>query len=175
MQKAIFFDRDGVVNRRLVGDYIKKLEDFDILNDCVEIIKKIKDLGFLAILITNQQGIGKGMMNESELEIIHDFMQNELSNRINYQFDDIFFCGDLAGSNSLRRKPNPGMLLEAIEKWGINPNESYFIGDSRSDAKAGRAAGTKTILVGDFSLEDADYIFSDLSELNKNIINLISK
>jgi D-glycero-D-manno-heptose 1,7-bisphosphate phosphatase len=94
-------------------------------------------------------------------------MNSILLDRIGLCFDDIFFCPDLAESGSFRRKPNPGMLLEAIEKWHINPQQSWMIGDSISDAKAGNLSGTRTILVGNYSAEqvpEADFIIPDLKE-----------
>ena len=118
--KAFFFDRDGIVNVRLVGDYVRKIEQFVFMEDFFELLIRVKKLGFLAILVTNQQGIGKGLMGESDLEEIHGFMQKTMFEKTGFNFDDIFYCPDLEESGSFRRKPNPGMIFEASEKWGIN-------------------------------------------------------
>jgi D-glycero-D-manno-heptose 1,7-bisphosphate phosphatase len=95
-------------------------------------------------------------------------MNSILLDKIGLCFDDIYFCPDLAESESFRRKPNPGMLLEAIEKWHINPQQSWMIGDSISDAKAGKICGTSTILIGNYSAEqvpEADFIIKDLHDV----------
>lgn len=175
MNKAIFFDRDGIVNHRLIDDYVKSVSEFVLLDDFIALFKQIKELGYLAILITNQQGIGKGLMNINDLKEIHDFMQNQIFANTGYHFDDIYYCSDLAASNSFRRKPNPGMILEAIEKWNINPEKSWFIGDSKSDAKAGNAANVNTILIGNFENDLADLIFPNLDQLNKKLDKIFAK
>lgn len=164
MNKAFFFDRDGIVNRRKIGDYVYSIEEFEFLPEFFPLFKTVKKAGYVAILITNQQGIGKGLMTENTLHEIHNFMQHELLKETEFQFDDIYYCGDLASANSFKRKPQPGMILEAIEKWEIDPTESWMVGDSKSDAQAGKAAGVKTILIGDFLQEDADYVFKNLGE-----------
>lgn len=164
MNKAFFFDRDGIVNTRKVGDYVYSIDEFEFLEGFFSLFKTVKQAGFLAILITNQQGIGKGLMTEAALKEIHDFMQSGLLKETGMQFDDIFFCGDLASANSFKRKPQPGMILEAMGKWEVDARNSWMIGDSKSDAQAGHAAGVKTILVGDFPQEDADFVFKDLGE-----------
>jgi D-glycero-D-manno-heptose 1,7-bisphosphate phosphatase len=146
-KKAVFFDRDGIVNLRPVGDYVKTIEDFHLLPDFLDFFVKIKEKGFVAILISNQQGVGKGLMSESDLMFLNDFMQNELMLRLGVKFDDAYYCTSLAGENSPRRKPEPGMLLEAIEEWNINHNDSWMIGDSESDIIAGKRAGVRTIFV----------------------------
>ena len=167
-RKAIFFDRDGVVNFRIVKEYIKSPNDFKFLNDFIKFFKKIKEQGYLAILITNQQGIGKGLMSKNELESVHNYMQTELIKQTGYNFDDIFYSAELAETNSYRRKPNPGMIIEAKEKLKIDMGNSWMIGDRNSDVTAGKRAGLRTILLkpvknGDYP--DADFVFRNLDEV----------
>lgn len=163
--KAVFFDRDGVVNKRIFGDYVKSVEQFELIPEIPPIMKFLKDNSYLLILITNQQGVGKGMMSQLELDLVHQFMQDELS-RFGVKFDDIFFCTEIAQNNSYRRKPNPGMILEAIDKYDIDPAKSYMIGDSGSDIIAGQRAGLKTILISkDLQNSNPDYYVSAHSEL----------
>lgn len=165
LKKAVFFDRDGIVNKRIVGEYISSFEDFEFLPEIFDLMQKTKQAGFLAIVITNQQGIGKGLITENDVEMLHFSMQNAFLEKIGVNFDDIFVCGDLANSGSLRRKPEPGMILEAMEKWNIDAENSWMIGDSETDALAGKQAGTKSILIGDFAENKtvADYIFLNLA------------
>jgi D,D-heptose 1,7-bisphosphate phosphatase len=163
--KCFFFDRDGIVNKRKVDGYIKTYDEFEFLSPFLELFKAIDSLGYLKIVITNQQGIGKQLMTESELTTIHRLMQFNLYKEFGFGFDDIYYSPDLAGSGSTTRKPEPGMLLEAIEKWNIDVENSYFLGDSETDAEAGRRAGVKTILIGNFSKNKANFVFSKYEDL----------
>ncbi|MBM2815802.1 MAG: histidinol-phosphate phosphatase family protein [Ignavibacteria bacterium] len=164
-RKVIFFDRDGIVNHRIINDYIKTPEEFVLKDYFADLFKLFKEAGYLAIIITNQQGIGKGIMSIKELNMVHTHMQNLLIETTGFKFDDIYFCVDLKESNSFRRKPNPGMIFEAIEKWNISASESWMFGDQPTDTAAGRASGVKTALIGYIESEEnfeADLIFKDL-------------
>jgi D-glycero-D-manno-heptose 1,7-bisphosphate phosphatase len=116
-------------------------------------------------------------MSEQDLHQIHQHMQDLLLEKCGYQFDDIYFCGDLNSIGSLRRKPAPGMLLEAAQKWDIDLSRSWMIGDSKSDAEAGKKAGTHTILIGNYTYQEcpsADFILPDLSLILPSITEIIS-
>lgn len=167
-RKAIFFDRDGIVNKRLVGDYIKTPSEFEFNNDFFSLFSFAHQNGYLTILVSNQQGVGKGVMTSNDLEAVTKLMQDELYERTGFIFDDVFYCTHLASSQSTHRKPAPGMLLDAILSWNINIHGSWMIGDSISDAQAGKNAQVRTILVGDYKKEDvsewADYAVADCTE-----------
>lgn len=168
MRKAIFFDRDGVVNHRIVGDYVKFPEEFVFSDGFFEFFSLVKSKGFLAILVTNQQGIGKGLMTAEQLQAVHNFMINELLEKTGFAFDAIYFCPDLAGVDSNRRKPKPGMFEEAIAEFGINAEQSWTIGDSRSDVQAGKAVGTGTILLGMHQRDEfTDFVFPSINDIGK--------
>lgn len=169
--RAILFDRDGIVNIRPISDYIRKPDEFVMLEDFLSFFNKIKKNDYLAILITNQQGVGKKLMTLKDMMKIHDKMQNDLIKRTGYEFDDIFFCTELKESNSFRRKPNPGMLAEAIEKHDIDKSRSFMIGDSKSDIIAGKKAGVKTILLAPKYSDDdhgADLVYQNFYELTED-------
>lgn len=172
LKKCIFFDRDGVVNKRLVGDYVKKISEFEFKSDFLEFFNRLSD-NYLKIIITNQQGIGKGLMTENDLANIHSHMQRHLSENFGKNFDDIYFCPDLKELNSFRRKPNPGMILEAMDKWKIEASRSWMIGDSESDIVAGSKAGLKTIFISDKQYSNQEnkpnYQFTDLSQIDLEI------
>jgi D-glycero-D-manno-heptose 1,7-bisphosphate phosphatase len=167
MRQAFFFDRDGIVNRRIIGGYVTTVDEFEFLPDVFPLFRAIKRAGWLAVLVTNQQGLGKGLMTEQDLVAIHTMMQREFLAQTEFQFDDIFFAGELnADTAVMRRKPSPAMLLEAAERWDINLAASWMLGDSLSDAHAGRGAGTRTVLVGkEFNANDADVIVLSLAEV----------
>lgn len=154
MNKAFLFDRDGIVNFRIINDYVKSTEEFQFCEDFIYFFKKIKELNYFAFLITNQQGVGKNLMTLDDLFTIFNFMQKKLKELTGYQFDDIFYCTDLASTNSYRRKPNPGMLIEAIDKWNLDRKNTYMVGDSLSDILSAIKAGITPILIGNAIIEE---------------------
>lgn len=173
-RKAVFFDRDGIVNKRIIDGYVTNYSDFHFIPEFFEIFKFFKNKSFLAILVTNQQGIGKGLMTHEQLDDIHDKMQKDILIKTNYRFDKIYFAPQLAHENSIMRKPNPGMLLKAIEEFNIDIVNSWTIGDGIRDVIAGKKAKTKTILVGNFeSIPDADFICKNHSETIKLLHSLV--
>ncbi|GAB1430636.1 D-glycero-alpha-D-manno-heptose-1,7-bisphosphate 7-phosphatase [Ignavibacteria bacterium] len=174
MNKAVFFDRDGIVNSRIYCGYVTSPEDFVFIEDFFSLFNFIRKQGCLAVVITNQQGVGKGLMTQKDLDDIHDYMQRELAIKTGTKFDAVYSCTDLATVNSFRRKPNPGMLLEAAQDLNINLAASLMIGDSISDVQAGKAAGTRTILVGDFSdIAEADIIAPDINSVLRNFSSIL--
>lgn len=171
--KAFFFDRDGIVNRRIVGDYVKQISEFAFEEVFFDFFRQVKEKGYLAILVTNQQCVGKGIISEKRLNEIHDYMQTELYKNTGYSFDAIYFCPDLADSGSKHRKPEVGMFLEAINDHNIDTKVSFTIGDSVSDVVAGKKVGTTTILIGNYDvlsdINEADYVYSSLGEAGQHI------
>lgn len=166
--KAFFFDRDGIVNVLLDG-YVRFYNEFIFTDEFFQIYQKIIEAGYLTIVITNQQGIGKGLMTDEELVIVHQKMNEDIIKNCSKTFDDIYYCGSLHSDNSPRRKPNPGMLLEAINKHNIDVNQSFMIGDSLRDAQAAKAVGVRSILIGAYNSYDADYLYPNLKEFLENI------
>lgn len=168
LNRAIFFDRDGVINYRIVKDYVKCPEEFRFIPDFFRIFRWVKEQGLPVFVVTNQQGVGKGLMTEEAFNNITLKIQNELRIKTGYTIDEVFYCTDIAELNSWRRKPNPGMLLEAQSKWNVDLSSSWIIGDSKSDTDAGKKAGMNTILVSCYKANDdvpsADYIVKDLDE-----------
>ena len=157
MKKAIFLDRDGVINKN--ADDITTPEKFEMLPGVSEAIKKINDSGYLAIIITNQPIISKGFCTFDDLKKIHDKMNAELA-EAGAHIDAIYVCphhpkkGFEGEVSELKidcdcRKPKPGLIKQAIAEHDIDTKESWMIGDSPSDIAAGKAAGVKTVLVSD--------------------------
>jgi D-glycero-D-manno-heptose 1,7-bisphosphate phosphatase len=152
MNKAVFLDRDGVINRKLENDYVKSWDEFQFLPGVMEAIKAINEKGYLVIVVTNQRGIAKGLMTEKDLEEIHRRMIEELKKHVedpvrgSARIDDIFYCPHDNSDNCSCRKPKPGMLLQAQKKWDIDFAQSYIIGDSNSDLEAGQQVGCRGIL-----------------------------
>lgn len=147
-QKAIFFDRDGIVNYRIVGEYLNSVNSFKFIPDFLEFFPVAKSKQYLLILISNQKGIGKGLMTLEELNTVSNYMQQQLIEIFGFEFDDVFYSTEVSEQESWKVKPNPGMLLSAIEKWNIDRNFSWMVGDTLKDVIAGKRAGVRTALVG---------------------------
>lgn len=144
--KAVFLDRDGVLNKEL-GDYVCRAEDFVVLDNFAA-LKALQDKGYLLIVATNQGGLAKGWYSEDELAKMHARLRDTYQQH-GVKFTDIFYCPhhpQFTGDCDCR-KPKPGMLLRGIEKYNIDPAQSYFIGDRERDVEAGTAAGVKGILI----------------------------
>lgn len=166
MQKAIFFDRDGVINRE-IGDYVCRIEDFELLDDAVDCIKLAKDNGFLAILITNQGGIDKGLYSVEDLNSFHQKIIDACREK-SVEIDDIYFCPHHPNvGNCICRKPNSGMLEKAIAKFGLNIEQCLMIGDTQRDMDAAEKVGVKGLLIQPNS--------SKFRLLNESIQELLNK
>ena len=159
---GIFFDRDGIINPPPDTRYLTDPEAFQLQPDFVETLRTVRDQGWPAIVVTNQKGVATGAMDRDTLEKIHARMHKALAQE-RLELLDVFACcsGDDAHP---WRKPNPGMLLAASARHGIDLSQSWMIGDSPRDAEAGRRAGCRTILVGNKSPE-ADVSVADMSGL----------
>ena len=146
MNKAVFLDRDGVINREL-GRYCETVEDFEILEDVGSAIKVLKDAGFLVIVVSNQGGIAKGLYTEADVNAMHTKLCSHLS-KFGTTVDDFYFCPHHdAISKCLCRKPNSLMIEKAIAVYDINPAQSYMIGDGKRDIESAERVGVKGILI----------------------------
>ncbi len=138
--KALFLDRDGTIN--IEKNYIYRIEDFEFIPGVLELIQKYFDSGYLIIIITNQAGIARGFYSEEDYFRLTRWMLNEFElNGI--KITKVYHCPhhpDITGSCNCR-KPKPGMILQAIEEFNINPAASVLIGDKKSDILAGENAG----------------------------------
>ena len=145
-RSAVFVDRDGVINRRLPGDYVRTWDQFHFLPGARAGLRLLREAGHLLVVITNQRGIGRGLMSESDLAEVHRRMQAELV-RADAAVDAILHCPHDLGEGCGCRKPKPGMIERALERFAIDVARSWVVGDSLSDLEAGRAVGIRGILV----------------------------
>ncbi len=152
MNKAVFLDRDGTLNYD-VG-YLSKLDNIYIFEGVVDSLKRLKDSGYLNIIITNQSGIARGYLSLSNLKTIHEKFLNILSYDGVCLIDDVFFSPyhidgviEEYTKESDCRKPGTGMIEKAVKKHDVDLSKSYFIGDSLVDMQCARNAGLKKILV----------------------------
>ena len=143
--KAVFLDRDGVINEKR-DDHVKNISEFKIFSGVGDAIKLLRDKGYLVIIITNQSAIGRKIISEKKLDEIHTELKNYLNQHDTY-VDSIYYCPHTPEENCSCRKPKPGLLIKATNDFGINLEESYFIGDSESDLNAAKEARCKGILL----------------------------
>jgi D-glycero-D-manno-heptose 1,7-bisphosphate phosphatase len=164
LRKAIFLDRDGVINRKLPENaYVRGPAEFEFLPGSIEALSVLRALGFLLIVTTNQRGIGRGLMTETDLHAVHEHMISELlKNHIH--LDGVYHCPHDVYEQCGCRKPEPGMILKASAELCVDVARSYMVGDSPSDVAAGRRAGTRTVRIGDSADSDADMAFPSLLE-----------
>jgi D-glycero-D-manno-heptose 1,7-bisphosphate phosphatase len=147
MNKAVFFDRDGVINNEESNYYIHKRDDFKLNDGIVHAMKVLQDNGFLLIVITNQGGISKGFYTGDDVKAVHQKMISELRSKA-IELTEIYYCPHHSDNeNCLCRKPKSLLLEKAIARFNIDTNQSFFIGDRETDRKAGEKVGLKTILV----------------------------
>jgi len=142
MNKAIFLDRDGVINQKR-DDYVKDIDELKIFPFVANTIKKLHEMNFLVIIITNQSAINRGLLSHETLNKIHGIIQEYLKKNDTF-IDAFYYCPHRPDENCNCRKPKSGLLLKAIQTFKINPNLSWMIGDSDSDINAGKSVGTHT-------------------------------
>lgn len=158
--KIIFLDRDGVINKKAPEhDYVKTWNDFKFLPYVDKAINLFNNAGFKVIILTNQRGIARKLMSMSDLNNIHKSMCKKLTHK-NAKIDDIFVCPHDDGVCNCR-KPQIGLFLKAEKKYQVNKNQSFMIGDSKTDIEAGKSYGVMTIAINKIDL-GADYRFDDL-------------
>jgi len=177
-QKAIFLDRDGTINK--YAGFINSEENFELLPGVSEAIKKINDSGFLAIIVTNQPVIARGEATYEDVEEIHKKLETLLGLDGAY-IDALYFCPHHPHSGydgevkELKiececRKPKPGMLYMAADKFNIDLEQSWMIGDSSNDILAGKSAGTRTGFIGNDLELSADVYGDSLLDIIDNIL-----
>jgi D-glycero-D-manno-heptose 1,7-bisphosphate phosphatase len=178
MDKAVFLDRDGVINeiqsRRV--RYVNSVEDVYLLPRAAEAIRILNDLDYKVFIVTNQGGIGLGYMTESALTEIHLKLAELLFEAAGARIDDIAYCPNKPHEASDCRKPKPTMIIKLAEKHQIDLKNSFTIGDMGTDIVAGRLAGTRTILIIDeqeiIPVVDVDTVVFSLKEAVDWIIEI---
>lgn len=150
---TLFLDRDGVINVRIIDGYVTKIEEFEFLPGVIEAFKIFKNKFNRIIVVTNQQGVGKGLMTEDDVKKVHDFMINEVENH-DGKIDKVYFCPQPKSVPDNYRKPSPKMAYMAKDDFPeIDLSKSIMIGDMNSDVEFGKNAGMMTVFIGDNELK----------------------
>lgn len=182
MNKIIFIDRDGVINKDPGGwtehSYVTKWEEFHFLPGALEALKLLTDNGYDIIVISNQGGVSKKYFSLISLDDVTAKMLKEIDAH-GANIKRVYYCVHQDSDNCDCRKPKTGLFTKAENELGIKSRGTFFIGDGRMDVEAGRSIGLKTVLVlsGKSSAEDAagwdvkpEYVFKDLLEAVKFIL-----
>ena len=170
--KAIFLDRDGVLNKPVIINGKPyppvNLNELIIPNYLEESLNELRNIGFLLIMITNQPDVSRGKTKIDDVEAINDYLKEKLN------LDDVFCCYHDDNDNCECRKPKPGMIFSAADKWKINLNKSFLVGDRWKDIESGKLAGLRTFLI-DYNykekVSEPDYRVDDFRTIVKIINN----
>ncbi|GHU63383.1 D-glycero-alpha-D-manno-heptose-1,7-bisphosphate 7-phosphatase [Bacteroidia bacterium] len=156
---ALFLDRDGVINIQRPGDYVKSTDEFVFIDSVLEALQILDDLFEYIIIITNQRGVGRGLMSLSDLEAVHHYMTETIASN-GGRIDRIYVCTETDDSH-VNRKPNPGMALLAKQDFpDVDFTNSFVAGDSLSDMQFAENVGISAVLIGN------KYSDKEISSLN---------
>jgi D-glycero-D-manno-heptose 1,7-bisphosphate phosphatase len=170
---TIFIDRDGTLIEEV--NFLHRVEDLRFFEYTDEAVKLLKENDFLVVVATNQSGIGRGIYTEQDMHNVHEAIQNQLTEKI----DAFYFCPHLPNTGCVCRKPNLGMIEQALENFAIDLENSWMIGDKILDIELGKNANIKTALVktgyGKKTVSDLvnepDLIEETLLEVVRKILN----
>ncbi len=174
MKKALFLDRDGVINKE--KNYLYKIEDFEFIEGVFETCKYFQNMGYLIFVITNQAGIARGKYSEKDFQILTEWMLKEFEKN-GIIISKVYHCPhypDFSGKCECR-KPNPKMILDAKDEFNLNLKASILVGDKNSDIEAGIKAGIEhnyLVLTGHEIIENRFQvtILDNLKEIIKSTI-----
>jgi D-glycero-D-manno-heptose 1,7-bisphosphate phosphatase len=167
--KALFIDRDGVIN--LDSGYTYKIDDFRFCDGIFETLAFFQSKDFKLIIITNQSGIARGLYREEDFDILMKWVVKKFRDN-GIVIDDVYHCPHSPNDNCDCRKPKTGMLKSAIEKLNLDINKCYLIGDKDSDIEAGINIGIdNNIMIGNSTI--SKYSFSSLLELNQSLSSIV--
>ena len=160
MKKAVFLDRDGVINKAYIKDGLptspNSLDELEILPGVKESVLRLKKFNFVCLVVTNQPDVARGKINKNTVIEMNNFLQKEI------KLDDFFVCYHDDEDNCECRKPKPGLLLQASKKWDVNLKKSFIIGDRWRDIQAGEKVGCKTIFL--------EYNYIDIKPKNPDFV-----
>lgn len=172
MRRAVFLDRDGVINRAIVRDGKPyppvSLAELEILPGVHEALEKLHDASYLLVVVTNQPDVARGTAKREDVELMNAFLSSQLP------IDDFKTCYHDSGDKCGCRKPLPGALLEAAQEHNIDLSKSFIVGDRWRDIEAGASAGCKTFFIdyryAEQKPDAPDFIVSSLLEAKKIIL-----
>jgi histidinol-phosphate phosphatase family protein len=168
---TLFLDRDGVINEKIENDYVRNISQFKLLPGVLDALKIFSQKFGRVIIVTNQQGIGKGLMTHDDIKLVHNHLMDVVK-KAGAHIDAIFYAPYLKEDNHPNRKPGSGMALEAKKKFPeIDFSRSIIAGDSKSDMLFGDNAGMKKVFISSHpdSSINYDYNYNSLLDFGKSI------
>jgi D-glycero-D-manno-heptose 1,7-bisphosphate phosphatase len=172
MKRAVFIERDSVLNQVRTGPKQQivpiSLEDFKVIPEAAEPLKKLKAVGFVLIATTNQPGLSRGYQSRRELDRMHDLLRRA------FPLDDIMLCPHDEADQCPCRRPRPGLLIEAAFKWHLNLDHSFVVSDKWQDAEAARSSGCTSLLINSpwIGQVHRDFVLPDLNSVVDKILRL---
>jgi D-glycero-D-manno-heptose 1,7-bisphosphate phosphatase len=172
MKKAVFIERDGILNEVQVGPKNQiaplTLEEFKVKKDAEPLLRKLKKAGFVLIVTSNQPGLSRGYQSRRELDRMHEVL------RRSFPLDDLMICPHEEDDHCPCRKPRPGLLIEAAFKWHLNLDHSFVISDKWQDAEAARTAGCTSLLLKSpwVGKVHHDFVMDNLGAITDKILTL---
>ena len=158
MRRAVFLDRDGVLNRAVVRNgrpfSLSGPSEVELLAGSLEACRSLRAAGFVLIVVTNQPDVARGMLRHEDVDAIHCVLRAQVP------VDDIRVCYHDDADRCSCRKPQPGLLIEAARKWQIDLARSFMVGDRWKDVEAGRQAGCSTVLI-DYAYAEPQHSMPD--------------
>ena len=172
MKKAVFIERDGILNEVKAGPKQQiaplTLEEFKINKVAEPALRKLKSAGFVLIVTSNQPGLSRGYQSRRELDRMHDIVKRR------FPLDDILICPHDESDHCPCRKPRPGLLIEAAFKWHLNLDHSFVVSDKWQDAEAARTAGCTSLLLKSPWVGNVhhDFVLPSLESIVEKILTL---
>lgn len=172
---TLFLDRDGVINKKIDGDYVRTVEQFEMLPGVIDALQILSRYFKKMIIVTNQQGVGKRLMTKAQVDAIHKHL-GDTTRSVGVNIDAVYFAPQLAQENSIMRKPNIGMAMQAKADFPeINLNRSVMIGDSLSDMAFGKNAGMHCVFINQQRPDSNDlYTVQSLFSFSEIIDSILS-
>lgn len=173
-QRTLFLDRDGVINVLRVNDYVKDVSELELREDFLNSIPLISSHFGKVFIVTNQQGIAKGICTQEQVDEVHRHLLDRLENH-GLHIDNIYMCPHLAGSGCPCRKPETGLAMQAKKDYpDIDFARSVMIGDSASDMRFGRNCGMETVFIGPVTDENRADILADADHIVSSVYQYLS-
>ena len=162
MKKALFLDRDGIIN--VDHGYVYKIEDFEFSDGIFDLVKLFTDAGYLIFVVTNQSGIGRGYYSEEDFITLSNWMVEEFKNK-GIKIEKVYHCPHLPEDKCHCRKPQTGMIEQALADYPIDLTHSYIIGDKQSDIDLAKNSNIQnSIYIGNKNITNATYYFNSILE-----------
>jgi len=160
---VVFLDRDGVINRRLMDDYVTGLDEFELLPGVLPALALLTRAGFRLVVVTNQRGIAINRMSREDVDAIHNHL-SELAEGAGAVLEEFYVCPHDRDEGCPCRKPKAGLLDQAYDHEALDWRQAFLVGDSDSDIRAAKARGVTAIKLMGLSEAGADYHFDDLAQ-----------